>query len=135
MTQKKTNNWVNVLTQVTRSINNSYNSSIGMAPSKVKEEHESKIWYRIYKAIIDMDEPKAKYAVGQLVRIGKTKISLGRKGFDPNWTDELFVVHSVLNTRPVVSYRLKDQKNENLQGTYLEPELNPVPPYLIPNNV
>jgi L-rhamnose mutarotase len=76
MTQKNTKNWVNVLTQVTRSINNSYNSSIGMAPSSVKEEDESKIWYRIYKSVIDMDEPIAKYAVGQKVRIGKTKIEL-----------------------------------------------------------
>jgi hypothetical protein len=68
-----------------------------------------------------------KYNIGDNVRIGKTKIELGKKGFQSNWRDKVFKVSSILNTVPVTSYRLMDQQQEKLQGTYLEPELNFVP--------
>jgi hypothetical protein len=127
MSQKKNKNWINVLAQVTKSINDSYNTSIGMSPSHVTEADQSVIWNRIYRKVIENSPKKHKFKIGDRVRIGKTKIELGKKGFESNWTEEVFRVSQIINTVPVPSYRLEDLNQEQLQGSYLEPELNRIP--------
>jgi hypothetical protein len=53
--------------------------------------------------------------------------SNSKKGFESNWTEEVFRVSKIINTVPVPSYRLEDLNQEQLQGSYLEPELNRIP--------
>ena len=44
------------------------------------------------------------------------------KWYTPNWLEELFVIDRQLDTCPV-TYRLKDLKVENIEGSFYEPEL------------
>jgi L-rhamnose mutarotase len=107
MSQKRNKNWINVLAQVTKSINDSYNISIGMSPSQVTEADQSVIWNRIYRKVIVNSPKKPKYKIGDRVRIGKTKIELGKKGFESYWSEEVFFSISDNKYSPctIVSFR------------------------------
>lgn len=125
MTKTKTKNWLNVLPQVTRSMNNSYSNPIGMAPSAVNEKNQGQVWSRVYHSIVDMDQPVPKYSPGQLVRLSKTK-AIFDKAYTQGYTDEIFKIHSVLLSRPVVSYKISDLQGNILQLSAYEEELVPV---------
>ena len=45
-----------------------------------------------------------------------------RKGFTPNWTEELFTINKVKDTKPV-TYTIEDTKGIEIQGTFYEPDL------------
>ena len=42
----------------------------------------------------------------------------------PNWTEEIFLVDKVQSTN-LITCRLKDLNNEEIQGSFYEPELLP----------
>ena len=65
---------------------------------------------------------KPKFKVGDKVRISKCKRKIFDKGYTPNWTEELFLVDKIQSTNPI-TYRLKDLNNEEIQGSFYEPEL------------
>ena len=45
------------------------------------------------------------------------------KGYTPNWrTEKIFLVEKIQSTNPI-TYRLKDLNNEEIQGSFYEPEL------------
>ena len=46
------------------------------------------------------------------------------KGYTPNWTEEIFLIDKIQSTNPT-TYRLKDLNNEEIQGSFYEPELLP----------
>ena len=48
-----------------------------------------------------------------------------KKGYLPNWSDEIFTVKSVHRTDPPV-YRLIDDQCSQIEGTFYEPELQKV---------
>ena len=64
---------------------------------------------------------KPKFKVGEKVRISKYKRKIF-KGYTPNWTEEIFLVDKIQSTNPT-TYRLKDLNNEEIQGSFYEPEL------------
>ena len=65
---------------------------------------------------------KPKFKVGDKVRISKYKRKIFDKGYTPNWTEEIFLVDKIQSTNPI-TYRLKDLNNEEIQGSFYEPEL------------
>ena len=46
------------------------------------------------------------------------------KSNTPNWTEEIFLIDKIQSTNPL-TYRLKDLNNEEMQGSFYEPELLP----------
>ena len=62
-----------------------------------------------------------KFQVGDFVRV-PDKRNLYSKGYTTNWNRELFKIHSINKTTPV-TYTLKDQNKEIVQGKYYEQEL------------
>ena len=44
------------------------------------------------------------------------------KGYTPNWSEEVFTVDEIQSTVPV-TYKLKDLRGEDIQGSFYEPEL------------
>ena len=50
------------------------------------------------------------------------KRKLFDKGFTPNWTEEIFVIDDILNTKPI-TYRLVDLQGEVVTGSFYEQEL------------
>ncbi|GFY07342.1 uncharacterized protein TNCV_5085271 [Trichonephila clavipes] len=64
------------------------------------------------------------FSVGDIVRVSKHKL-LFEKGYETNWTEELFVVTECVSRHPPV-YRIKDLLEEPIQGTFYAQELQKV---------
>jgi hypothetical protein len=62
-----------------------------------------------------------KFEVGDKVRISRIK-GIFEKGYVPNWSEEIFVVHDKKARQPPV-YEVKDQLGEVLEGVFYEQEL------------
>ena len=59
--------------------------------------------------------------MGDQVRITKKK-DIFSKGYETNWTKELFVITEIQNTNPP-TYKIKDMNSEQIHGTFYEQEL------------
>lgn len=70
--------------------------------------------------------PKYKFAIGEKVRISKTK-GIFEKGYQQNWTQEIFTITGRRARNPPV-YLLRDSQEEELVGTFYDFELQKVIP-------
>jgi len=120
-TEMNTYKYIDVLDKLVKSYNHTWHSSIQTEPVQVNGEKEKQIWALLYKSNVKVI-PKLK--VGDTVRISKLKM-IFEKGYEHNWTREIFTVHEILPRNPPV-YRLKDLAGEVIQGTFYEKELQKV---------
>ena len=120
-TANNTYNDIDSLDKMIRKYNNTIHSSIKMKPKDaVHNKNTIKVYnalYGNYKAIY----PFFKFDIGDKVRISKKKRTF-EKRYTPNWTEELFVIDQQLDISPV-TYKLKDLKGENIEGSFYEREL------------
>ena len=121
-TQNNTRRYVDVLDDLVHSYNNTYHRSIKMNPADVNHQNKQQVWDNLYGKVEKFITPKLKE--GDTVRISKAKKQF-KKGYLPNWSDEIFTVHEVKQTQPPV-YKLKDYHDEVLEGTFYEQELQKV---------
>ena len=121
MTHRRTNRWIDALSDVVRSYNGSLHRSIGMAPIDVTRDREDEIARRLYPPKPPL---RFKYDVGDRVRIAKYK-HVFQKGYVPNWTEELFEIADKNPTYPV-TYVLKDLAGEYIKGKFYEQEIQKV---------
>ena len=86
-----------------------------------KKRNESTVYFNLYG---DMEQlaSKPKFKVGDKVGISKYKRKVFDKGYTPNWTEEISLVDKIQSTNPI-TYRFKDLNNEEIQGSFYEPEL------------
>ena len=121
-TAENTRNWIDMLTTLVSTYNQTYHSTIGMSPI---EARETKNYKKAVESTLSktntqkLNRPKLK--VGDKVRISRVKATF-EKGYLPNWSEEVFVVHKVKLTQPV-TYLLKDTGGELLHGGFYEDEL------------
>lgn len=112
--------YIDVLDEMVKNYNETVHSSIKMTPIEAsKKENENRTWYNLYSTPIAGQEPK--YSVGDKVRITKKK-GIFEKGYTPRWTEEIFVIDKIQYTNPP-TYKLKDWNDENIRGSFYEPEL------------
>jgi hypothetical protein len=80
----------------------------------------------VSKRLYGRKEPKksCKFSPGDRVRLSKTKRTF-KKGYLPNWTEELFTIVRCIETSPPV-YLVKDDHGEILEGTFYAEELQKV---------
>ena len=93
-----------------------------MTPTEAsKKSNEGTVYFNLYG---DMEQltSKPKFKVGDKVRISKYKRKTFDKGYTPNWTEDVFVIHEIKYTNPI-TYELKDLNNEEIKGSFYEPEL------------
>ena len=85
-----------------------------------KKKNTSTVYFNLY---FDMEQlsSKPKFKVGDKVRKSKYKRKVFDEGYTPNWTEEIFLVNKIQSTNPI-TYRLKDLYNEEIQGSFYEPE-------------
>ncbi|XP_065181852.1 uncharacterized protein LOC135812407 [Sycon ciliatum] len=67
------------------------------------------------------DAHPPRFTEGDQVRIAVIQRHF-KKGYTPNWTEEVFVVDGVLPTRPV-TYRIRDLMDERVLGSFYEQHL------------
>ena len=104
MTATGKNVYYDVLDDVVNEYNNTKYSTIKMKPIDVKN-----------------NEKRNRFKVGDRVRISKFK-NIFAKGYDPNWSKEIFIVDKINDTVPY-TYNLKDLNDEEIIGSFYDKEL------------
>ena len=119
--------YIDVLPSLVNSYNHSKHRSIGRAPAEVSKDNEWFVWRKLYADIKTPSEtkpPRFEYEIGQKVRLSKVK-KIFDKGFERNWSREIFVVCERLPRTPPV-YRLKDLAGDIIEGVFYGAELQAV---------
>lgn len=121
-TARGSNEWVSILQSIVDSYNNTKHSTIGMKPKDVRKKHVKEILKRIHNTNKKNIRNRPKFQVGDSVRISKAK-RVFKKGYLPNWTNEIFKIHAVKPTKPI-TYILRDHKGEILKGGFYTEEIS-----------
>ncbi|KAL9959303.1 hypothetical protein ACROYT_G032616 [Oculina patagonica] len=114
--------YLDMLPKLIKEYNNTKHSSIKMSPTEAsKKKNEGIVYFNLYG---DMEQvsSKPKFKVGDKVRISKYKRIVFDKGYTPNWSEEIFKINKIQYTNPI-TYKLKDLRDEEIQGSFYEPEL------------
>ena len=114
MTATGKNVYYDVLDDVVNKYNNTKHSIIKMKPIDVKDNNK-----RVY--IDEHNEKDSRFKVGDRVRISKFK-NIFAKGYTPNWSKEIFIVHKINDTVPY-TYNIKDLNGEEIIGSFYDREL------------
>ena len=122
-TFRKTRRNIDVLPKIVSSYNRSYHQSIKRRPIDVSVDNEEDVWQALYSSKPPNKKPST-LKPGDLVRISKAK-KVFRKGYLPTWSEELFTIDRVLQTKPV-TFTIKDDSKKNILGSFYEPELQKV---------
>lgn len=109
------------LENVVTSYNNTVHRSTRYKPVDVNFGNVSKVLCNIKKSQKCNNTLKAKFKIGDFVRISKYKGSF-EKGYTPNWSTEVFTVIKVNKTCPI-TYYIKDQNNQIISGIFYQEEL------------
>lgn len=120
-TENNTFRWVDVLPKLSEAINNSVNRSIGMAPNSVNNENRKEIFNKLYG--LKKAPPICRFSVGDKVRIPMVK-NIFQKGYDANWSKEIYDVTHVYNDGDVCYYSLRTGDGQPLKRKYYNEELN-----------
>ena len=109
--------------ELLKNYNSSFHRSVRMSPKAASDiKITNQVFANLYSDEIYKQVKKPKFRIGDRVRIYKYKRKLFDKGFTPNWTEEIFVINKILNTKPV-TYRLVDLQGEAVTGSFYEQEL------------
>ena len=111
-----------VLPEMVESYNRTVHRSIGMPPSEVTWANQTTVSKRLYGR--KGPTRSCRFLPGDRVRLSKTRRTF-KKGYLPNWTEELFTVVKCIETRPPV-YVVKDDHGEIVEGTFYAEELQKV---------
>lgn len=128
LTYKNTYRYIDVLDKLVYAYNNSTHKSLGNGIRPVDVDVKNKrilysVWRKMYGKMPRRVKPKL--SVGDTVRIAKEKGTFA-KGYETNWSKELFVVRRVNTLMPLPLYKIVDLKDEEVSGQFYEHELQKV---------
>lgn len=127
-THNNTYRYVDVLQDLIYSYNHSIHSSIKMCPCDVSSNNIMTVWTNLYDRgsnKLSLENSKPNFNVGDYVRITKYK-HVFQKGYESNWSDEIFIISSIIDRSPWIVYTITDLQNEPIVGTFYERELQKV---------
>ena len=116
-----TKRWVDVLDDFVKNYNSTPHSSIGMAPNDVTKENRAEVYKKLFPD--QSITVECRHRVGDLVR----KIIIKKefaKGYEPNWSEEVYVISKEIQSNSVCWYRLTDQSGEQVPGIFYSDQLN-----------
>ncbi|GFS29188.1 uncharacterized transposon-derived protein F54H12.3 [Trichonephila inaurata madagascariensis] len=116
-TEKNTKRYIDVVDKLEYSYNNTWHRSIQMTPASVTETNQSQVWENLYGKQNNKKVSKPNYRLNDTVRISKEKL-LFEKGYEQNWTREIFTIHQIIRRNPVV-YKLKDLAGEVIRVLFM----------------
>lgn len=113
--------WLKLLPKIVRKYNDSKHRTIRMAPNEVTEKCETELLRRVNNFKKKYSIKKSKLQVGDSVRISKEK-GIFEKGYQPNWSTEIFKIRNVQPTIPR-TFELEDFNKEPVLGSFYIEEL------------
>ena len=127
-TANVTNRWAtnNALSDAVYAYNHSLHRTLKRRPADIHvgnvDEVRAEQQQRLQKT-----RPQHHYdiKVGDRVRLSKVKGVFAR-GYLPQWTEEFFVVDSIDQRHYPTTYRLRDAKNELIEGSFYREEIQPI---------
>lgn len=125
LTEKNTWKYVDALSDLVLSYNNSRHRTIGMKPVDVSTSDIPKIKRRMYPSLKNV-RIRFKFKIGDLVRMTKEKRSF-EKGYEQGWTEEIFTIDKRIPRDPPV-YKVTDSTNQPIEGSFYAQELQKVAP-------
>lgn len=124
-THKNTTHYVDVIQDLVKSYNDSYHSSIKIAPSQVGPHNDIHVRQTLF-AQTTKKQPKTRitrrFRIGDTVRISGARLRIPSKGYREKWTKELFNVVKIYKTVPI-TYGLTDLAGEKIKGKFYGLEL------------
>lgn len=129
--ENETNVYIDKFQDIVKSYNETYHSSIKMAPSEVNRKNVGEVLKNLYGQLWKSGDlfgkKKIKFKVNDYVRLSRLYKSAFKKGYRGNWTEEIFQVSKVKNTIPIVTYAVKDLNNKEILGSFYDYQLQKVP--------
>lgn len=133
MNHNNTERYVDVLSKLVDSYNNTFHTGIQSEPINVRKENESKLWWQMYWP---KDYPKIKkenekkkspflFNIGDKVRMSHLRKAFQRE-YDSKWSSEIYKVSYRFLRQEQPIYKIKDWFNEPIQGTFYQTELQKV---------
>lgn len=120
-TANNTDKYLDILPALVKKYNNTKHRSIKCTPVEAsKPENQAKVFNALY-GDTPLLKKEPRFHLNDKVRIAKKKKTF-EKGYTPNWTEEIFTISSVKQTKPP-TYTIIDSKGDEIQGTFYEPEL------------
>lgn len=113
--------WLQLLPNIVKQYNSTKHRTTGYKPIEVNRHNEKKILNNAYNYLKTVDVKKAKFKLGDYVRISKHRSAFS-KGYTPTWSNEIFTISSINLTNPR-TYNLEDEKKEEIKGGFYEQEL------------
>lgn len=113
--------WVDMLQRLINKYNNTIHSTTQYKPISVNRNNAKHILKTVYSNIKIHDPKRAKFKVGDFVRISKYR-HVFSKMYTPNWTNEIFTISKIQNTYPR-TYILQDSQKQKIRGAFYELEL------------
>lgn len=121
--ENNTYRWVDSIQDLVHSINNSIHSTTKMTPANVNSKNAEELYHRLYGTVEKEEKPKFK--VGDTVRVEQRRRFFTKKNQN-TFTDQIFIIKKVLDSRKPVVYVLEDLQNAELEGYFYRQELCPV---------
>ena len=118
---KGTYAWIDVLDKLVGNYNGTKHGSTLMTPADVNSSNKDAVWVTLYGSALG-ELPLPKFRAGDTVRVSRYK-SVFSKGYEANFTEEIFKVTRVLRGDPNV-YKLEDHEGEPIVGKFYEEELS-----------
>uniref|UniRef100_A0A1I8BIE7 Integrase catalytic domain-containing protein n=1 Tax=Meloidogyne hapla TaxID=6305 RepID=A0A1I8BIE7_MELHA len=122
--EQNTLRWKEAIQKIVFGLNSSVNRITGVTPNSVTFKNSRELFDRLYKGDENPQKVSSILQPGQIVRITKEKGKF-EKGYLPNYTDELFRVYIVNDTRNPITYKLKDLEGNIIEGVFYREELVP----------
>ena len=125
MKQNNSYEWVKYLDKAMKIYLNRNHRTIKMSPLEAeKDENEIKVrqtYFEKYRKA-DMKKQKAKFSVGDSVRIYKERGTFHR-GYNEDFTEEIFTITKVMKNLPVPRYKIREYNGDDVIGSFFQDEL------------
>ena len=123
-TRTNSTRYVDIIQDLVRSYNDTYHSTIKMAPSQVGPHNELDVRDRLFASQSNgkSQHPSRRFRIGDTVRISGTRHRIPAKGYREKWSRELFKVVKIYPTVPI-TYGLEDLAGEKIAGKFYAQEL------------
>ena len=114
---KNTRVYIDILQDIVQGYNNSYNRSIGRAPTSVSLLSVDQVRRKLYGKSWTKPRREFKFKSGDQFRIGKSHRTF-KRSYLPSWTQDIFTVIKIIPRVPPV-YRVRDYADDEIRGHVL----------------